>query len=73
MTTVTHLNIGATGASVTLDCGHVLLIDRMTSPPRPGAPYVCPDCLWDQFTAAELARMGFWRWLRQTGGRGRER
>lgn len=67
VTTVARLNIGGSGASVTLDCGHVVEMEYRPQLPRPGTPYVCPTCLSGQFSPVELARLDFWLWLWDTG------
>ena len=75
MTTVMKLRIGQGRADLTLACGHVTrLVGYSVMPiPRPGTELDCPACrvieteLAVQFTADQVERLKFMRWLRQTG------
>ena len=75
MTTVLKLRIGQGRADLTLACGHVTrLVGYSVMPiPRPGTEPDCPACreletdLAAQFTAAQVERLKFMRWLRQNG------
>ena len=75
MTTVLKLRIGQGRADLTLACGHVTrLVGYSLLPiPRPGTELECPACrlleteLAVQFTADQVERLKFMRWMRLTG------
>jgi len=75
MTTVMKLRIGQGRADLTLACGHVTrLVGYSVMPiPRPGTELECPACrlleteLAVQFTADQVERLKFMRWMRLTG------
>ncbi len=75
MTTVMKLRISQGRADLTLTCGHVTrLIGYSLLPiPRPGTELECPACraleaeLATQFSAEQVKRLKFVRWLRQHG------
>jgi len=75
MTTVLKLRIGQGRADLTLACGHVTrLVGYSVMPiPRPGTEMECAACrvleteLATQFTAEQVERLKFMRWLRQAG------
>ncbi len=75
MTTVMKLRIGQGRADLTLACGHVTrLVGYSLLPiPRPGTEMDCPPCrvleaeLDAQFTAEQVERLKFMRWLRFNG------
>jgi len=76
MTTVTKLTIGQGRADLTLACGHVTRLctwNFMGPLPRPGTELDCPACrvleteLAPQFSAEQMERLKFMRWLRLNG------
>ena len=72
MTVVMKLRIGQGRANLTLACGHVtrLLGYSLLPIPRPGTELECPACrvleteLAAQFSAEQVERLKFMRWLR---------